>query len=196
MVFAACVPASNPSPSYAAPAPRGASRAGLAVRGRVPRGKRIDYVVAVAVDQRTGRRQRIRARPSADGSYAIQLPKGHRYALAYESQGQYVGAVTFPSAKGGPPSQTINVSQNVIVNQNNQNQYVDLGDTNYVNGQYVAAYDPYAYLDSDGDGIVDDQDSDAGLDQAVAVDEQSFDGGDFDDIDESADGGEGQPAED
>ena len=193
VVLVACAPAANPPPNYAAhPAARSAS-AGLAVRGRVPRGKRIDYIVAVSVDQRTGKRQRIRVRPTQDGSYTVQLPKGHRYALAYEAQGQFAGAVTFPNAKGGRPSQTINVSQNVIVNQNNQSQYIDLGDTNYVDGQYVAAYDPYAYLDSDGDGTPDEQDDDGAVDVSVAVDQQSF-SGDFDDVDESAE--EGQPVED
>ncbi|CAN5652713.1 hypothetical protein BH11MYX1_BH11MYX1_57730 [soil metagenome] len=159
---------------------------GLGLRGRAPRGKHIDYVVAVTVDQRTGKRERIRARTGPDGSYTMQLAKGHRYALAYEADGQYVGAVSFPNAHGAPTT-TINVSQSVVVNQNQQHQYVDLGDTNYVNGTYVAVNDPYAYLDSDGDGIVDEQDADSrGDDLGMDVDAHAF-AGDFDDVDQPTD---------
>ncbi len=186
----ACAPNQAPPPAYPA---RGqaapATSAGLGIRGRVPRGKRIDYVVAVTVDQRTGKRERIRARTRADGSYALQLAKGHRYALAYEAGGQYAGTVSFPNPKGAP-STTINVSQNVVVTQNQQ--FVDLGDTNYVNGTYVAVNDPYAYLDSDGDGIVDEQDADSRVDDdlAIDVDAQSFTG----DFDELAEPGDVEPA--
>jgi hypothetical protein len=177
----ACAPTTHNTPVYVAgggPAGHARPRA-IAVRGRIPRGKAVDRVVAVEVDAR-GRRRRIHVRPAADGSYQLQLPAGHRYAMAYEDQGRVVGDVDFPAA-GGKRTQVINVSQNVVVQQNN---YVDLGVTTYVDGAYVAANDPGAYLDSDGDGIVDDQDSDAVAVDEEAIDEGAFEGGDAQDVDE------------
>jgi len=191
ITLAACAPAThNTTPVYA-----GAARApghktkGVALRGKVPRGKRVDFIVAVQID-RQGRRQKIRVRPAADGSYALQLPRGHRYAMAYEQGGHLVGNVSFPSASGRP-SQTINVSQNVVVNQ----QFIDLGEPSYVGGVFVAAYDPEVYFDSDGDGIADAQDQDDDGDgmpdlqdpddneDHVVADASAFDG-DFEEIDE------------
>ena len=203
LALAACAPTThNTTPVYAGqPRATGTAKGrGVAMRGRVPRGKRVDYVVAVQVD-RQGRRQRIRVRPAADGSYALQLPRGHRYAMAYEEGGRLVGNVSFPSA-GGRPSHTINVSQNVVVNQ----QFIDLGEPSYVGGVFVAATDPAAYLDSDGDGIFDAQDADDDGDGVpdlqdpddnednIVADASAFDG-DFEEIDEG-DGGDavdGQP---
>jgi hypothetical protein len=176
--FAACAPAST-APVYVAPAQAPAAspqQRGIAVRGRVPRGKRVDYIVAVQVD-RTGKRKRIRVRPAADGSYQLQLPPGHQYAMAYEERGRLTGNVSFPSA-GGRQSNVINVSQNVVVNQ-----YVDLGETTYVGGVYVAAYDPEVYLDSDGDGTVDAQDPDD-VDEEVSFDASAFEEADVEDIGE------------
>jgi hypothetical protein len=190
LVIAGCMPAAQPPPpAYAPRAAAGQPTRGLAIRGRVPRGARVDHIVAIQVDVRTGKRQRIRVRPAADGSYQLQLPRGHRYAMAYEAGGRMVGKVAFPGPRG-QPTQTINVSQNVVIT--NQSQYVDLGDTSYVNGAFVAASDPYAYLDSDGDGVVDDQDADPGVDLAddgdVVAEQQAFEGeGDFADVDEDAD---------
>ncbi len=188
--LAACAPPSQtaaPMASGGVPAagPRnGGSARGMAVRGRVPRGRHVDYIVAIQIDQR-GRRQRIRIRPGADGSYVMQLPRGHRYAMAYEDGGRMVGTVSFPS-KAGRPSQVINVSQNVIVDQ----QYVDLGEPTYVDGFYVAAYDPGIYMDSDGDGIVDAQDNDAGIDDEYTTVDANAWQGEFDDVDEDAESGE------
>jgi hypothetical protein len=191
LALAACAPTTrNTTPVYVG-APRAAApRAkGIALRGRVPRGKRVDYIVAVSVD-RQGRRQRIRVRPATDGSYAVQLPRGHRYAMAYEQGGRVVGNVTFPSARG-KPSQTINVTQNVVVNQ----QYIDLGEPTFVGGVFVAAYDPEVYMDSDGDGTFDAQDQDDDGDGMadfqdpdaseidIVADASAFDG-DFEEIDE------------
>jgi len=172
--LAACAPTTTTSrPSYSAPQPRAQT---VAVRGRIPRNQMIDYIVVVQIDQQ-GRRQRMRVRPAADGSYAMHLPRGHRYAMAYESRGRLVGNVSFPNA-GGRPSQVLSVSQNVTVNQ-----YVDLGDTTYVGGVYMAAHDPDEFLDSDGDGVVDAQDPDDVDDDAdvVAIDAGAFDG-DFEDV--------------
>ena len=170
---------------YTAPQPATQSR-GVAMRGMVPRGQYIEYVVAVQIDSH-GKRRRIRVRPAADGSYALHLPPGHRYAMAYENRGRIVGNVSFPNAHG-KPSQTINLSQNVVVNQ----QYIDLGQPTYVGGVYVAATDPSAYLDSDGDGTVDAQDPDDdgdGMadaqdpDEADVVADASVFSGDFEDVD-------------
>lgn len=184
LLLVGCAPASPP-PAYPAPAAARAPKSGLAIRGRVPRGHRVDHIVAIQVDVKTGKPQRIRVKPAADGSYQLALPRGHRYAMAYEAGGRMVGKVEFPAPRGGQPQQTINVSQNVVIT--NQNQYVDLGDTNYVNGAFVAASDPYAYLDSDGDGVVDEQDEDPGTeDPGVVAEQQTFEG-DFDDVDEDAD---------
>jgi len=72
------------------------------------------------------------------------------------------------------------VSQNVTVNQSN----IDLGDTTYVDGHFVAAHDPAAYLDSDGDGVVDAQDPDDAEEGPVAIEPGAFDG-EFEDVDES-----------
>jgi hypothetical protein len=180
--LAACAPPSS-TPIYVggggAPAAAPARSRGIVVRGRVPRGKRIDHIVAVQVDA-SGRRQRIRVRPAADGTYAVQLPAGHRYAMAYEDRGRLVGRMSFPSA-GGRQSQVINVSQNVVINQN---QYVDLGEPAYVGGVFVAAYDPETFLDSDGDGLVDAQDPDDVDDDGLIVAEASFEG-DFEDVDDA-----------
>ncbi len=176
----ACAPVTHTTPVYVgARSPTGAARArGGAVRGRIPRGKAVDRVVAIEVDA-TGRRHRIRVRPAADGSFQLELPPGHRYAMAYEDQGQVVGSVDFPRP-GGRHSQVINVSQNVVVQQSS---YVDLGDTTYVGGVYVAANDPEMYLDSDGDGTVDAQDPDDVGGDDPAVDAGAFEG-DADEIDE------------
>ena len=195
IALTACAPTTNNTmPTYAGPARTAAPAArtkGIAIRGRVPRGKRVDAIVAVQVD-RQGRRQRIRVRPAADGSYALQLPRGHRYAMAYEHGGRLVGNVSFPSATGRP-SQTINVSQNVVVNQ----QVVDLGEPSYVGGVFVAAYDPEVYFDSDGDGTTDAQDADDDGDgmpdlqdpddseDSLVADASAFEG-DFEEIDEGA----------
>ena len=192
LLLAACAPSTrNTTPVYVG-APRAAAAPrtkGLALRGKVPRGKRVDYIVAVSVD-RKGKRQKIRVRPSADGSYAVQLPRGHRYAMAYEQGGRLVGNVSFPS-KTGRPSQTINVTQNVVVNQ----QYIDLGEPTYVGGVFVAAYDPEVYMDSDGDGTFDAQDQDDDGDGMqdfqdpddseidIVADASAFEG-DFEEIDE------------
>jgi hypothetical protein len=192
--LAACAPTThnNTTPIYAgaARAPAAKSR-GIAMRGKVPRGKRVEYVVAVQID-RQGKRRRIRVRPAADGSYAMQLPPGHRYAMAYEDRGRLVGNVSFPSAHG-KPSTTINVSQTVVMNQ----QYIDLGEPTYVGGVFVAAADPELYLDSDGDGVVDMQDGDDdgdGVDDMqdpddnddnIIADASMFDG-DFEDVDSAA----------
>jgi hypothetical protein len=201
--LAACAPTTNnTTPVYsgtAARAPAAKSR-GIAMRGRVPRGKRVEYVVAVQID-RQGKRRRIRVRPAADGSYAMQLPPGHRYAMAYEDRGRVVGNVSFPSSRG-KPSTTINVSQTVVMSQ----QYIDLGEPTYVGGVFVAAADPDMYLDSDGDGVVDMQDGDDdgdGVDDMqdpddnddnIVADAAMFDG-DFDDIDASTyDDGGGEPS--
>ena len=198
--LAACAPTThNTTPVYVggarATAPTKAR--GVALRGKVPRGKRVDYIVAVQVD-RQGKRQRIRVRPAPDGSYALQLPRGHRYAMAYEQGGRLVGNVSFPSATGRP-SHTINVSQQVVVNQ----QFIDLGEPTYVGGLFVAAYDPESFLDNDGDGMVDAQDHDDDGDgmadvqdpddneDNIVADASAFDG-DFEDIDERADD-DGQP---
>ena len=192
LALAACAPTTNNTmPVYAGQPRAGAApkTKGLALRGRVPRGKRVDYIVAVQID-RQGRRQKIRVRPAADGSYALQLPRGHRYAMAYEQGGRLVGNVSFPSASGRP-SQTINVSQNVVINQ----QFVDLGEPSYVGGVFVAAYDPEVYFDSDGDGIADAQDQDDDGDgmpdlqdpddneDSIVADASAFDG-DFEEVDE------------
>jgi hypothetical protein len=189
----ACAPTTNnAAPVYGsgARAPAAKSR-GIAMRGKVPRGKRVEYVVAVQID-RQGKRRRIRVKPAADGSYALQLPPGHRYAMAYEDRGRLVGNVSFPSSRG-KPSTTINVSNTVVMNQ----QYIDLGEPTYVGGVYVAAADPDLYLDSDGDGTVDMQDGDDdgdGVDDmqdpddnddSFVADASMFDG-DFEDVDESA----------
>jgi hypothetical protein len=186
----ACAPATTtpaympaPRPAYAAAAPAATARPRtVAIRGRVPRGKRVEYVVAVPIDPQ-GRRQRIRVRPAADGSYQLRLPPGHRYAMAYEDRGRMVGNVTFPSA-GGRQSQVINISQNVVVQQ----QYVDLGEPTYVGGVFVATYDPEAYFDSDGDGTVDAQDPDDVDDDAWVADAGAFEG-DFEDYQEPVDEG-------
>ena len=150
--FAACAP--PPSPGYVSNA-ASARVQPIALRGRIPDDKYIDYIVAVSVDNKGRSQTKTRFRPAADGSYAVQLPRGHRYAMAYEQGGRVVGNVTFPSARG-KPSQTINVTQNVVVNQ----QYIDLGEPTYVGGVFVAAYDPEVYMDSDGDGTFDAQDQD------------------------------------
>ena len=195
LCLAACAPTTNnTAPVYGgrtgAPAAAPHKQRGVAIKGRVPRGKRVDYIVAVSVD-RQGKRQRIRVRPAADGSYAMQLPRGHRYAMAYEHGGRLVGNVSFPSASGRP-SQTINVTQQVVVNQ----QFIDLGEPTYVGGVFVAAYDPEAYLDSDGDGTLDFQDLDDDGDgmgdiqdpddteDHIIADASAFDG-DFEEVDES-----------
>jgi hypothetical protein len=153
------------------------------VRGRIPRGQRVDAVVAIQVD-RMGKRKRIRVRPAADGSYQLRLAAGHQYAVAYEDRGRLTGNVTFPS-RGGRQSQVINVSQNVVVNQ----PYIDLGDTTYVGGTYVAAYDPGAFLDSDGDGEVDAVDADDIEAVPLSVDEAIFDapdaGDELDEVDDA-----------
>jgi hypothetical protein len=176
---AACAPASTSRPMYTSPQPVATSRPQtLAVRGRIPRGQRIDHIVVVQID-RQGRRQRIRVRPAADGTYAVQLPPGHSYAMAYEAQGRLVGNVSFPRG-GGRSSQVLNVSQNVTVNQ-----YVDLGDTTYVDGVYLAAHDPDEFMDSDGDGTVDAQDPDDVDEDVVAIDAGAFDG-EFEDIDDGS----------
>lgn len=181
--LAACKPA--PRATVTAPQPGTLTR-DVAMRGMIPRGQHIEYVVAVQIDHQ-GKRRRIRVRPAADGSYALHLPPGHRYAMAYENQGRIVGNVSFPNAHG-QPSQTINLSQNVVVNQ----QYIDLGQPTYVGGVYVAATDPGAYMDSDGDGIVDEQDPDDdgdGMadaqdpDEADVVADASAFSGDFEDVD-------------
>ena len=192
LALTACAPTTNNTTPVYASQPRAAAAPktkGVALRGRIPRGKRVDYIVAVSVD-RQGRRQKIRVRPAADGSYAVQLPRGHRYAMAYEQGGRLVGNVSFPS-KTGRPTQTINVTQNLVVNQ----QYVDLGEPTYVGGMFVAAYDPEVYFDSDGDGIMDVQDDDDDGDGMadvqdpddsdidVVADASAFDG-DFEEIDE------------
>lgn len=132
------------------------ARQRVAVRGRAPRGQRIDFIVAVQVDQRTGRRTRVRVRPAVDGSYALHLPRGQRYKLAYESGGRMVGEVKFPTQRG-QPNNVLSISTNVVVNN-----YVDLGEPSWVGGVFVATHDPYSYLDSDGDGTYDiaDQDDD------------------------------------
>ncbi|HEY5926991.1 MAG TPA: hypothetical protein VIV11_35130 [Kofleriaceae bacterium] len=189
--LAACAPKQT-TPIYVGGqgSPAAQKPRGVALRGKVPRGKRVDYIVAVQVD-RQGKRHRIRVRPAADGSYALQLPRGHRYAMAYEHQGRLIGNVSFPSATGRPTS-VINVSQNVVVNQ----QYIDLGEPSFVGGVFVAAYDPEVYLDSDGDGMTDAQDLDDdgdGMgdlqdpddsDVNIVADASAFDG-DFEDIDAS-----------
>jgi hypothetical protein len=191
--LAACAPPStNTAPVYGQPRAAAPAKArGVALRGRVPRGKRVDYIVAVQID-RQGKRQRIRVRPAADGSYALQLPRGHRYAMAYEQGGRLVGNVSFPSASG-KPSYTLNVSQQVVVNQ----QYIELGEPTYVGGFFVAAYDPELYMDNDGDGTPDAQDLDDDGDgmadlqdpddagDGIVADASAFDG-DFEEVDESA----------
>ena len=189
--LAACVPPSQTAgPVFVGgtsppAAQRGASMGHtMAVRGRIPRGKHVDYIVAIQIDH-TGKRQRIRIRPGADGSYNLQLPQGHRYAMAYEDGGRIVGNVSFPT-KTGHPSQVINVSQNVVVNQ----QYVDLGEPTYVGGVYIAANDPGIYMDSDGDGIADVQDDDIDADDAIAAVDASAWQGDFDDVDEDSGSGD------
>ena len=174
LLFTACAPA-QPASTYPRSTAAPARTRGIAVRGKVPRGQRIDAVVAIQVD-RTGKRRRIRVRPAADGSYELQLAPGHQYAVAYEDRGRLTGNVTFPSASGRP-SQVINVSQNVVVNQS----YVELGETTYVDGVYVAAYDPGTFLDSDGDGEVDAQDVDDVEYEAMSVDESAFEGADVED---------------
>lgn len=194
-LLAACAPAThNTTPVYVGGAGRAQPAArsrGVAMRGKVPRGKRVEYVVAVQIDAK-GKRRRIRVRPAADGSYALQLPPGHRYAMAYEDRGRLVGNVTFPTQPGRPPSTTINLSQNVVVNQ----QYIDLGEPTYVGGVFVAAADPEHYLDNDGDGVLDYQDGDDdgdGLDDIqdpddtadIVADASVFDG-DFEDVDGGA----------
>ena len=177
--LAACAPTTATSPGYVAPRAAAAPGHGLAIRGRIPQGRRVDYIVAVQID-RQGRRHRIRVRPAADGSYALQLPPGHRYAMAYELGGRMVGNVTFPH--NGRQSQVINVSQNVTVNQG----FIDLGDTTYIDGRFVAASDPEQFLDSDGDGVVDAQDPDDADEGPVAIEPDAFDG-DFDEVDETVD---------
>jgi hypothetical protein len=177
----ACAPTAHNSTVYAGsttPAPSSSRGRGIAVRGRIPRGQAVDRVVAVEVDP-AGRRHRIHVRPAADGSFQLQLPVGHRYAMAYEDRGRVVGAVDFPRA-GGRRSAIINVTQNVVLQQS---AYVDLGDTTYVDGVYVAANDPETYLDSDGDGTVDAQDPDEVDQQEPVVDAGAFEG-DADEIDE------------
>jgi len=176
LLFTACVPA-KPAPTYARSTAAAPARSrGIAVRGRIPRGQRVDAVVAIQVS-RTGKRKRIRVRPAADGTYEMQLAPGYQYALAYEDRGRRTGNVTFPSASGRP-SQVINVSQNVVVNQS----YVELGETTYVGGVYVAAYDPGSFLDSDGDGEVDAQDVDDVEDAPMAFDESAFDAADVEEV--------------
>ncbi|MDQ3366217.1 MAG: hypothetical protein M3680_12390 [Myxococcota bacterium] len=179
----ACAPTTHTTPSYmtggARPAPAAATSSrgrAIAVRGRIPRGKRVDFIVAVQID-RSGRRKRVRVRPARDGSYQMQLAPGHRYAMAYEERGRLVGNVSFPSA-GGRQTQVINLSQNVVVNQHT---HVDLGEPTYVGGVYVAAHDPEAYLDSDGDGLVDAQDPDDVDDDQLVADAGAFEG-DFEDV--------------
>ena len=187
LACAACTP-SSPKAGYTGPQPRAQTQPRtIAVRGRVPRGQRVDVIVAVQIDP-SGRRKRIRVRPAADGSYQMHLPPGHRYAMAYESQGRRVGSVSFPSANGRP-TQVINVSQNVVVNQS----FVDLGEPTYVGGVFVAAYDPETYLDSDGDGTVDAQDPDD-VDDDLAMVEASMFEGEFEEVaDEEAAVDDGQP---
>ncbi|MDQ3341596.1 MAG: hypothetical protein M4D80_41115 [Myxococcota bacterium] len=182
LALAGCAPSSpntaytGPQPPRAQPASQSRSRA-IVVRGRVPRGKRVDVIVAVQIDQH-GRRKRIRVRPAADGSYQMHLPPGHRYAMAYESQGRRVGNVSFPSA-GGRQTHVINVSQNVVLNQ----AYVDLGEPTYVGGVFVAAYDPEAYLDSDADGVADAHDpDDVDDDQDLAMLDAGVFEGDFEEV--------------
>jgi len=181
--LSACAPTNNyagprpAQPTAAAPA----ATSSIAVRGRIPRGKRVDAIVAVQID-RSGKRKRIRVRPAADGSYQLQLPPGHRYAMAYEAQGRRVGNVRFPSA-GGRQTQVINVSQNVVVNQ----QFVDLGEPTYVGGVFVAQQDPEVYLDSDGDGLVDAQDPDDVDEEEVAMGDEAVFEGEFDEVDEGED---------
>ena len=97
-----------------------------------------------------------------------------------------IGKVNFPSAHGGS-HQAINVSQNVVVNQQ---QFVDLGEPVFVGGVFVASHDPAAYLDSDGDGAVDAADPDADVDEPTdAYANQDAFSGDFDDSAESYDDG-------
>jgi hypothetical protein len=195
VLLGACAPSThNTTPVYVGGAGRAqpaAKTRAIAMRGKVPRGKRVEYVVAVQIDTK-GKRRRIRVRPAADGSYALRLPPGHRYAMAYEDRGRLVGNVSFPSQPGRPPSTTINLSQNVVVNQ----QYIDLGEPTYVGGVFVAAADPGQYLDNDGDGVLDYQDGDDdgdGLDDNqdpdasadIVADASAFDG-DFEDVEESA----------
>lgn len=203
--LAACVPTTHNTPVYVGGAGRPAAgkARSVAMRGKVARGKRVEYVVAVQID-RQGRRRRIRVRPAADGSYALQLPPGHRYAMAYEDHDRVIGNVSFPNAHGRP-SQTINLSQNVLVNQ----QFIDLGEPTYIGGVYVAAADPEQYLDSDGDGTIDAQDVDDDGDgiadaqdpdendgAGIVADSSAFEEGDFEDIDESTGVGETDGAAD
>jgi hypothetical protein len=208
LLVSACAPTTNnTTPVYgggAAPQKSSTKGRGVAMRGKVPRGKRVEYVVAVQID-RQGRRKRIRVRPAADGSYAMQLPPGHRYAMAYEDRGRVVGNVRFPGAQG-KTNLSINVSQNVVVNQ----QFIDLGEPTYVGGVYVAAADPEQYLDNDGDGILDYQDGDDdgdGIDDAGDPDEDfeevadasmfecDFDEVDDADMDDHDDGDDGHDDE-
>lgn len=197
-LISACAPTTNhTTPVYAGAVQRPVAKArGLAMRGKVPRGQRVEYVVAVQID-RQGKRKRIRVRPAADGSYAMQLPPGHRYAMAYEDRGRVVGNVRFPGAQG-KTNLSINVSQNVVVNQ----PYIDLGEPTYVGGVYIAAADPEQYLDNDGDGTLDYEDGDDdgdGIDDAGDPDEAieevadaSMFEGDFDDeLEDPADDDEG-----
>jgi hypothetical protein len=197
-LVSACAPTTNnTTPVYGGAAPRksGDKGRGVAMRGKVPRGKRVEYVVAVQID-RQGKRKRIRVRPAADGSYAMQLPPGHRYAMAYEDRGRVVGNVRFPGAQG-KTNMSINLSQNVVVNQ----QFIDLGEPTYVGGVYVAAADPEQYLDNDGDGVLDYQDGDDdgdGVDDAGDPDEDteevadaSMFEGDFDEVDDDGDDHDG-----
>ena len=186
--LAACKPAGT-TQVYPSSAPAAETRT-VAMRGKVPRGTRVEYVIAVQIDQR-GKRRRIRVRPAADGSYALHLPPGHRYAMAYETQGRIVGNVSFPNAHG-KPSQTINLSQNVVVNQ----QFIELGEPTYAGGAFVAAADPLMYMDSDGDGTVDAQDLDddgdgtadaQDPDDSDVVADSSMFAGDFEDaVDDAA----------
>ncbi|MBA3818826.1 MAG: hypothetical protein H0X17_08035 [Deltaproteobacteria bacterium] len=187
----ACAPTTHTTPSYIGGGTRSAASAasssrgrGIAVRGRIPRGKRVDFIVAVQID-RAGRRKRVRVRPARDGSYQMQLAPGHRYAMAYEERGRLVGNVSFPSA-GGRQTQVINLSQNVVVNQHT---HVDLGEPTYVGGVYVAAHDPEAYLDSDADGLVDAQDPDDLDDDQLVADAGAFEG-DFEEVPEDDLGGD------
>jgi len=189
-ILAACVPPSTTggagAPATAAAEPASGAhqkRPPVPLRGRVPKGKKVDRVVAVEVGAKGHKPKRIHITPAADGSFAMKLPRGRKYAVEFERGGKRVGELSFPKHKGSKPSRVLNISSNVNVKQS----YIDVGTVNGVDGgDYAAEIDPLTEMDSDGDGVDDYDDPDVDNDGVADADDQDSDGDGISDADEEA----------
>jgi hypothetical protein len=143
--------------------------ASVPIRGKVARkhghGKKraghivpdhVTEVVAVPVGKNTGMKP-VRAKVARDGSFALNVPRGHRYEVVYEAKGHRVGGMRFKTSAAGKTTNILSLTQNVHVTNNEIDMgEVDLGD----DGWAEASEDPYQEIDSDGDGIDDYADND------------------------------------